>query len=70
MNKDNYHPIYSQNVDDNSRAKNALKKAKEIEGKAKEVHVLRRGKTIVMTSNKDRLTDFEKYLNSGLNGKV
>lgn len=70
MNKDNYHPIYSQNVDDNSKAKKALASAKEIERKAKNVHVLRMGKTVVVTSNAERLKEFEKHLETGIHGTI
>lgn len=70
MNKDNYHPIYSQNVDDNSKAKKALAIAKEIERKAKNVHVLRMGKTVVVTSNTERLKEFEKHLETGIYGAI
>ena len=58
----NRHDFYELRVEENKKSNEALDNMKKIEAKKKKKHILKLGKTIVITHNKERLKEYEEHL--------
>ena len=58
----NRHDFYELRVEENKKSNKALDNMKKIEAKKKKKHILKLGKTIVITNNKEILKEYEEHL--------
>lgn len=66
----NRHDFYELRVEENKKSNKALDNMKKIEAKKKKKHILKFGKTIVITHNKERLKEYEEHIKNNTYGKV
>ena len=66
----NRHDFYELRVEENKKSNKALDNMKKIEAKKKKKHILKLGKTIVITNNKERLKEYEEHIKNNTYGKV
>ena len=66
----NRHDFYELRVEENKKSNKALDNMKKIEAKKKKKHILKLGKTIVITHNKERLKEYEEHIKNNNYGKV
>lgn len=66
----NRHDFYELRIEENKKASKALDKMKKMEGKKKKKHILKMGKTIIITHNKERLKEYEEYIKNNTYGKI